>query len=266
MAKVAGAVLLLRAAKAEPWTTDVDNAFIGWLNEYIRWLETSPIALAEKASTNNHGSFYYTQLAALKVIVNDNEGAKKVVSDYFTSIYLNQIDAKGDQPLETARTRPYHYRAYNLAAMITTAKIGSYLGMNMWNTPSKAGTNIQSACDYAMTLTAAASNEPDYAAELYPQVAAVAAHYGDPTGKYAKYLKDNDPTYINQAYFFWDQPLSDSGLVQSGSGGNNGKTTTAGGGNGSGSGKNQNNAAFKSGAGVLLAVALPAFVLAVLGF
>jgi hypothetical protein len=50
--------------------------------------------------------------------------------------------------------------------------------------------------------------------ELYPNVAAVAAEYGDPTGKYAAFLKahSNGTTYIAQPYFLWNQPLSDSGL------------------------------------------------------
>jgi hypothetical protein len=33
---------------------------------------------------------------------------------------MAQINADGDQPLESARTRPYHYLAYTLAAMIVS--------------------------------------------------------------------------------------------------------------------------------------------------
>ena len=126
-------------------------------------------------ANSNHGTFYYNQLAALQVLVGDNDGAKATVEDYFTGKYKAQIAADGDQvrvphvcirrrsgtrrrvrrgggcgcgpatrsrgvclpgapiavtnsspflfffvsqPLETARTRPYHYRAYNIAAMI----------------------------------------------------------------------------------------------------------------------------------------------------
>jgi len=213
MAKLSSAILTLRGGKSDAYTADIDTKLVAWITEYIHWLETSSLALGEKAATNNHGSFYYTQLAALKLIANDQAGAKQVVQSYFSSIYLNQISANGDQPLESARTRPYHYRAYNLAAMITTSKIGAEVGLDTWNIKTKEGSNIQSACDYAMTISATTSNEADYAAELYPAVAAVAAHYGDPTGKYAKFLAKADATYPEQPYFFWYQPLSDSGLV-----------------------------------------------------
>jgi len=44
------------------------------------------------------------------------------------------------------------------------------------------------------------------------KVAAVASHYGDPDGKYSAWLAGKDPLYPGEAFFFWDQPLSDSGL------------------------------------------------------
>ena len=67
---------------------------------------------------SNHGSFYFNQVAALKVLVGDNAGALDSLGEYFNGIYKGQINADGEQPLEAVRTRPYHYRVYNLAAMI----------------------------------------------------------------------------------------------------------------------------------------------------
>ena len=59
-----------------------------------------------------------------------------------------------------------------------------------------------------MTFTASASGEAEYAAELYPNVAAVAAVYGDADGKYASYLKSADRSFASQPYFFWNQPFA----------------------------------------------------------
>jgi len=69
---------------------------------------------------SNHGSFYFNQIAALKIVVGNNTGAVEVLGEYFDGIYKNQINADGEQPLEAERTRPYHYRAYNLAAMLVS--------------------------------------------------------------------------------------------------------------------------------------------------
>ena len=44
--------------------------------------------------------------------------------------------------------------------------------------------------------------------ELAPHVAAVAAAYGDPTGKYAKYLAKTDGAYKSKPYWFFDQPMA----------------------------------------------------------
>jgi hypothetical protein len=59
-----------------------------------------------------------------------------------------------------------------------------------------------------MTFTASASGEAEYAAELYPNVAAVASVYGDADGKYASYLKSADRSFASQPYFFWNQPFA----------------------------------------------------------
>lgn len=47
---------------------------------------------------------------------------------------------------------------------------------------------------------------------MFPVVAMVASKTGDPNGKYAKFLKEQDAQYPAQAWFLWEQPLSDSGL------------------------------------------------------
>jgi hypothetical protein len=157
MAKIASGIIILRKGGSTDWTTELDNEMNAWTKEYITWLETAKIALDEKAADkyvllpllsrrttvthyfhSNHGTFYYNQLAALKVMVGDNAGALEVTNTYFGGQYLFQIKGNGEQvnclimlaldrcnipfsqPLEAARTRPYHYRAYNLAAMIVT--------------------------------------------------------------------------------------------------------------------------------------------------
>ncbi|CAE6450933.1 unnamed protein product [Rhizoctonia solani] len=213
MSKLVSGVLMLRNGSASAWTSDLDSGLRTWVTGYIGWLTTNDLALQEKASTNNHGSFYYNQLAALQVLIDDTAGAKKTIQEYFEGIYQNQISANGDQPLETARTRPYHYRAYNLAAMIVNARIGQYVGYNAWQLKTKNGTTIQDAYNYAMGFAAAQSNETGYNAELYPNVAAVAAIYGDPEGNYSKWLASRDASFPGQPYFLWDQPLSNAGLI-----------------------------------------------------
>ena len=50
--------------------------------------------------------------------------------------------------------------------------------------------------------------------ELFPSVGAGAAVYGDPRGTYAAFLSSSEEEYPAEPWFFWDQPLSDSGWVR----------------------------------------------------
>ncbi len=67
-----------------------------------------------------------------------------------------------------------------------------------------------------MTLRASDSNESAAVDELYPNVAAVASVYGDPTGKYLAFLKKGKAAFMSEPYILWNQPFAlneTSGLV-----------------------------------------------------
>ncbi|KAF8064896.1 chondroitin AC/alginate lyase [Lyophyllum atratum] len=209
MAKIVSAIMILRKKNCTDWTPELDNQMNAWNTEYITWLETAPISLEEGRAPNNHGTFYYNQLAALKLLIGDFDGARNVTNTFFTGQYMSQITASGEQPLEAARTRPYHYHAYNLAAMITNARIAAYAGdKGVWNKTTNEGSTIRTALDFSLGLSAAASKEAAYTTELYPSIAAVASVYGDADGKYASFLASGINGYASEAYFLWNQPLA----------------------------------------------------------
>ncbi|KIM71448.1 hypothetical protein PILCRDRAFT_830320 [Piloderma croceum F 1598] len=224
MVKVTTGILILRTANSPDWTSDFETQMNNWTTQYITWLQTSPIALEEAAATNNHGSYYFNQLSAVQILAGDTNGAKNTTATYFAGIYMNQIDASGEQPLEAVRTRPYHYRCYNLAAMITNARLGEFLGLDsLWNKTTTKGGTIKAALDFTMTVQPG----DELASELYPNIAAVAANYGDPNDKYAAFLANADNTYPAQPYFLWDQPFTDSNLAAATPTANSQPTTTS---------------------------------------
>jgi hypothetical protein len=211
MTKIVTGILILRQGRSEDWTAELDEQMNGWCREYIGWLETSPLALDEGHSANNHGSFYYNQLASLKILVGDLAGAHNVTTTFFEHQYQAQIIASGEQPLEAERTRPYHYRAYNLAAMIMSARMSAYsspTSPSMWDETTAEGANIKTALDFAMAISPSDSGEADYAAELYPNIATVASVYGDPDGKYVDFLSKVYSGYAYEPFFLWNQPLA----------------------------------------------------------
>ncbi|KNZ71669.1 hypothetical protein J132_07578 [Termitomyces sp. J132] len=196
MAKIVTGIEIFRKMNCTDWTGDLDSRMNDWTNEYIQWLESAAISLEEEAAPNNHGTFWYNQVAALKILVGDIPGALNVTNAYFAKQYMSQITANGEQA--TARS----------PAMITNARLSAYAGdPSVWNKTTNEGSTIRTALEFAMTLNAANSNETSYTAELYPSVAAVGAIYGDPEGRYADFLAEREPTYAEEAWFLWNQPL-----------------------------------------------------------
>ena len=50
MSKVVAGVLLLRESEAPEWTQAMNEGLNGWAREYIGWLTSAPLALAERAA------------------------------------------------------------------------------------------------------------------------------------------------------------------------------------------------------------------------
>lgn len=70
--------------------------------------------------SSNHYTFYVNQLAAAKLYLGDTEGAQNALKNYFGHQFKDQVAQSGEQPFEAVRTRPYHYRSFNLEAMIVS--------------------------------------------------------------------------------------------------------------------------------------------------
>ncbi|KAJ7492812.1 chondroitin AC/alginate lyase [Mycena latifolia] len=200
--KIINAIELLKAGASPDWTSKKDKAMGYWTGNYSTWLMNSDIGQSTASKANNHATFYVAQLTAVKMSVGDNAGAIATLKDFFRNQFLNQVAASGEQPLEAVRTRPWHYRCFNLEALITLAKLGDQLGVNFWTAQSRYQATIQTALDFVMKL----DPKDEDVTEVLPHVAAVAAAYGDPTGKYAAFLGQTMADYKKKPFFFYNQP------------------------------------------------------------
>ncbi|KAJ7203101.1 chondroitin AC/alginate lyase [Mycena pura] len=213
-AKIASGILSLRKSENPDWTAALDTQMVAWCNKYIDWLQTAPNAITAAKSTNNHGTIFVSQLAALKLIVNDVAGAVNLTQGYFKGHFQGQLTATGDQPEEASRSRPYHYGNFNIAGMVTNARILAFADSTAATWAFTAnGATIQTSVDFLMATDPAATNETDVTAEIYPNVAAIASAYGDPAGKYVRFLNASGFVYTDDPTFLWDQPLSGGDAV-----------------------------------------------------
>lgn len=52
------------------------------------------------------------------MLVGDYASARVILQNFFAGPFMDQLAASGEQPFEAVRTRPYHYRCFNLEALI----------------------------------------------------------------------------------------------------------------------------------------------------
>ncbi|WVQ72570.1 hypothetical protein IAR50_002128 [Cryptococcus sp. DSM 104548] len=217
MAKIASGVSVMRELAPAEWSQTTDDGLATWATSQLEWLTTNELGIGEKNATNNHGTFYVNQACALHLILNDTQSCIDALNEFYTTgPFPNQIDANGDQPLESARTRPYHYRAYNLMALVTNAQLGDFVGLSPsgWERTTASNATLVDALNFAMQQNYTTSNETTQVKMLNPVIAAVAAKFGDDDGTYANFLKNTDPYFPGQPYFALNEGLSDAGIKQ----------------------------------------------------
>ncbi|EJC99012.1 chondroitin AC/alginate lyase [Fomitiporia mediterranea MF3/22] len=204
MVKVANAILIMQAVNAPAWTSNLQSEMKDWTTQYLKWLQTSGIGKKAISAPNNHGSFAANQVAAMNILAGDTDAAMGALESYFNGQFRDQIAASGEQPFEAVRTRPFHYRCFNLEAMITNAKLGDQLGLDFWTAKSKFGATIKDALDFVLKKGPGKEKVSD----IFPHVAAIAAVYGDPGGKYMAYLRKLDSHFMTAPYYYYDQPAA----------------------------------------------------------
>ena len=193
-------VAILKAGGTDAWTDDMDAGLMEWAGNYSNWLVVSDLGQKAAMTPNNHGSFWMAQMAAIKYYQGDFDGVRSTINYYLTHQFLDQIAASGEQPFEATRTRPFHYRAFNLEAMIAIAKLGDQVGMNVWAAQSRYRATIQDALDFAITQP----TQGEAFTTILPHLASVAVAYGDPKGKYAALAMKQDKGYAGRTWWWHD--------------------------------------------------------------
>ena len=145
---------------APGWVERDHKDMTAWFSEFLGWLQTSPNGQDEKAATNNHGSFFDQQEAALALYTGQPALAKSIVLAAQTSRIDVQINGDGSQPLELSRTRSWHYSMFNLMALTRLADVGRHVGVNLWDYTSPTGGTLAKAVDFLIPAATGQSAWP----------------------------------------------------------------------------------------------------------
>jgi hypothetical protein len=128
------------ALTAEQW-----RALTQWWRDYYRWSLESTNGKEERATTNNHGTFYDVQVGAMALYLGDSAMARERLVHSAKARLDAQLDAEGWQREELARTRPFHYSVMNLEGFTELAELGRTIGSDLWEYRSKHGATIGDA-------------------------------------------------------------------------------------------------------------------------
>jgi len=129
--------------------TEANEKALGqWMATYYDWLMKSPNGKAERAATNNHGTWFDVQAAHIALGLGKKDEAKKII-DAARSKRINvQIESDGKQPQELARTASFSYSCMNLDAFFTLANLGEHAGVDLWRKNNKDSHSLRKALDF----------------------------------------------------------------------------------------------------------------------
>jgi hypothetical protein len=170
---------------APGWSHADNAAMTSWNTQFLTWLTTSANGATEVAATNNHGSFFDMQEAALALSTGQTALARSIVTKAESTRLDVQLAADGGQPLELSRTLPFHYSSFNLLALTRLAMIGRHVGVDLWHYTTPSGGSIFNAVNFLIPAATGAApwTYPDlnFQAFAATDVVHAAADAGDRT-------------------------------------------------------------------------------------
>ncbi len=125
--------------KCPAWKTKDREEMKAWWTAYGDWMQTSKIGLQERKAPNNHGAAYDVQLAAVLVMAEKENDAKKVLGESLPSRLDAHITPEGKQPRELARTKSWSYSCFNLKNICKGAVMARSLGIDLWSHEGEGG-------------------------------------------------------------------------------------------------------------------------------
>ena len=195
MRAVDGALLITGTSA---WSAADDAGLRAWFGDLADWLTTSPQGKMEGSSKNNHGTWYDAQLSDFALYAGRDAIAKDVLSKVGSS-RVTQFAPDGGQPLELARTRSYHYSAFNLLAFSILGDLGPAGGVDVWH---GTGPGIRAGIDLLLPYLNGAKPWPypdidkiNYVSELAPILSRASVAYPDAgyAAVLAQLIKDQGP-------------------------------------------------------------------------
>lgn len=195
----------IRLLRPSPhWTSGDDAAMRQWYIAYTQWLQTHQHGLDEAACTNNHGSWYWADIACFLEFTRQADQAARCIREALPQRLAMQIEPDGSQPEELSRTTSKHYVCFTLYSFISIAITAQRCGSDVWSLETEDGRSIRKAMDWFVPYLAGHKPwswrqiKPFDEAAAVPLLAASARQ--DPDGGYDLALRQMPPLPVDHRY------------------------------------------------------------------
>lgn len=146
LTRVVDAIGLLAGSKS--WTAAEQRGMEDWFQKFLQWMLESKNGKDEAAAKNNHGTYYDLQVVSFALFLGQDDLARNVLQTARSKRIALQIEPDGRQPLELARTKAWSYSVGNLDGLMSLARLGENVGVDLWNFRTADGRSIRAALDY----------------------------------------------------------------------------------------------------------------------
>jgi hypothetical protein len=126
------------------WKGSIQVGLEEWFSKYLDWLLNSDQAKLEGQRTNNHGTYYTVQVAAIANFLNRSDITNKLLKSTMqdlskapledvSRLITVKINPDGTQPFEIRRANSLHYHIWNLYGLVQLARMADQVGIDLWN-------------------------------------------------------------------------------------------------------------------------------------
>ncbi len=130
--------------------TDTDRTGLeNWLGQYLEWLRSSPQGIGERASENNHGTYYDLQVASIAAFLGEWRLVRETLRDSRSRI-LAQFAPDGRLPNELARTTTAHYECFTIQGWIHLARLAESVGEDLWSFEGPEGQGLRRGMEWLL--------------------------------------------------------------------------------------------------------------------